>query len=294
MPVKWQTNIRRFLEVHPDYDVKMWSLQEVTDLITTYYKDWLPVWHIIMDSGSKITAIDIARFFILHYHGGIYIDCDIEIIWCSIDPIIGSSSACFVMEKSYQIFGQISNCFMAFSPGHKFLNHCLKTIIDLHNRYKWFDPQNMFKTGSQIVDVLFISGPVLLTFLSHSYLSTEHGDTYIFDIIGKLESGALYSDIFCNSDHIRVVDISSSGPIHHDCNGTWLDSKEDFSVTSNARKNFYINNIPLFYKHFGVEKRPMICVIDSHYRNVNKIFPVHYPDKPIVIHDAYNIVWNVT
>lgn len=68
-------NIQEFKRFNPNSGVMVWGEKEVNDLVQQQYPHLIEVWNRFP---SKWYHIDFARYLILHTHGGIYIDMDMQ------------------------------------------------------------------------------------------------------------------------------------------------------------------------------------------------------------------------
>ena len=73
MPVKYDRNHRAWKEMNPEWEVRLWTHEQVRNLIATEYPCFLPTY----DSYEAwVQRTDAARYFILHKYGGVYADLD--------------------------------------------------------------------------------------------------------------------------------------------------------------------------------------------------------------------------
>jgi mannosyltransferase OCH1-like enzyme len=67
--------IKTWKEQHSDYIYYLWNATTVNRLIQNEYKH---LFHLFTSYGSWIQRADVARYVILHYYGGWYIDLDVR------------------------------------------------------------------------------------------------------------------------------------------------------------------------------------------------------------------------
>jgi len=73
----YQKNLKIFKKLNPDTEVRLWSEDELDNLVETHFSNLLEVWNTFPD---KFYKIDFGRYLILKTFGGIYIDLDMECI----------------------------------------------------------------------------------------------------------------------------------------------------------------------------------------------------------------------
>lgn len=73
----YEKNIEEFRRFNPNSGVMVWGENEVNDLVQQQYPQLIEMWNRFP---SKWYHIDFARYLILHTHGGIYIDMDMQCI----------------------------------------------------------------------------------------------------------------------------------------------------------------------------------------------------------------------
>ncbi len=87
LPARYEEVVHRWREKHPDWEIMIWSDEDNRALIAAHYPWFLEIY----DAYPKpIMRCDAARYFILHYEGGVYSDLDVE-CYRSIDYLISGS-----------------------------------------------------------------------------------------------------------------------------------------------------------------------------------------------------------
>src|SRR5690348_15650039 len=75
IPAAWQPFQRSWREHHPDWRYRFWTDHDLRELVRRDYPWFLPIY----DGYPKhIERVDAARYFLLHRHGGLYVDLDFE------------------------------------------------------------------------------------------------------------------------------------------------------------------------------------------------------------------------
>ena len=139
---------------HPDCDYRFWTDEDNRELISTHYAWFLPIY----DSYPyNIQRADVARYFMLHRHGGLYADLDYECLK-PLDELLSGRDLAFTTEPTqhHKMFHEqiselnrmVSNALMYSTPGHPF----------------WEKVFDLLKIKAQLAhDVLESTGPFLLT-----------------------------------------------------------------------------------------------------------------------------------
>lgn len=81
----WKKCQQTWKDKFPDFEYRMWTDEDLENIIKTKY-EWFYETYKAYDVNIK--RIDVARYFILHEHGGIYADMDYECInnfWDQLD-----------------------------------------------------------------------------------------------------------------------------------------------------------------------------------------------------------------
>ena len=140
---------KKLLELHPDYEYKLWTDKENLDFIKKEYPFLLKLYE---SYPNNIQRVDLVRYCILHKYGGIFLDLDFLVLR-KFDSLINNKQCVFGLESSKNIENWkkdkiICNAWMACIPNHTFF----KNIID-YSQNKKLDLNN----------VLSSTGPFFLT-----------------------------------------------------------------------------------------------------------------------------------
>lgn len=140
----WKQCQKSWREKFPDYEYKMWTDEDLDDLIRIKYPWFYPTY-----SGydKKIKRIDAARYFIMFEHGGLYADMDFECV-NNFDHLIpdGKVSIAESPAKNDGRGETHQNALMISPPGHPFWVNV-------------FEELDKNKTQS---DVLYATGPQII------------------------------------------------------------------------------------------------------------------------------------
>ena len=133
IPGRLQKLADQWKKLHGDWEYILWTDEMNRGFIKKEYPRFLPIYDAYP---HNIQRVDAARYFILHTHGGVYIDLDF-IPLKNIQPLLKDRECVFgldpeVTSESDRVKENISNAFMATVPGHAFFE---AMIHDL-NTYK--------------------------------------------------------------------------------------------------------------------------------------------------------------
>lgn len=154
IPHKWQAARQSCLDLHPDYEYKLWTDASSDEFIQQHYPQLANTYQ---KYPYVIQRADAIRYALLHHYGGIYIDLDIV---CK-HPLDFLRTYGFVMPKTWPV--GFSNDFLVGSPGHPFL----QKMIDSLPAHNWW----LF---SKYATVMFSTGPMFVTSLATSYKDKNH------------------------------------------------------------------------------------------------------------------------
>ena len=99
----------------PEYTHILWNDDSIRDMISTYYPQYLKRYDAVP---KNIIKYDIARLFMLHLYGGIYVDLDYE-VFKNFQSMLPPNSISIV-ESPYKENENLQNSLMASPRGHEF------------------------------------------------------------------------------------------------------------------------------------------------------------------------------
>jgi len=165
IPAHWVAAQQSCLDLHPDYEYKLW-----TDALShNFIKEKYP-WFLATFEGYKhnIQRADAIRYFVLAHYGGIYIDLD-DGCQRRLDPLL--SYTAWVRRT---IPTGISNDVMGAVPQHPFFLRVTKTL-DYANR-NWALPY---------ITIMASTGPLFLSVVWKKWLG-EHSNLDSEDYLGRV------------------------------------------------------------------------------------------------------------
>src|SRR5688572_6703238 len=153
IPSRWLGLQATWKRHHPHWEYRLWNDEDLRELIRVHYPFFLPTY----DSYREhIKRVDAARYFIMHKHGGLYVDLDFE-CFQPMDTLVASGDLVLAPEpaehqdilvlKNSEFQRLISNAWMASRPGHPFWEHVFRELLVQRNQ----------------PDTLDATGPFLLT-----------------------------------------------------------------------------------------------------------------------------------
>ncbi|KAF2811035.1 glycosyltransferase family 32 protein [Mytilinidion resinicola] len=151
IPTHWQGPQQSCLDLHPDYEYKLWTDKKSREFISTHYP-----WFLEPFDGYEfpIQRADAIRYFVLTHFGGIYIDLD-DGCNRSLDPLLAYSA--WVRRTTPT---GISNDAMGAVPHHPFFLKAIDSLPD-YNR-NWLLPY---------ITVMASTGPLFLSIIWRHYNS---------------------------------------------------------------------------------------------------------------------------
>lgn len=159
LPAAFQHWQKSWIEMHPDFEYHLWTNVDIEDFIHEQDNNIQELFH---GYTENICRIDLARYLILQKFGGLYVDIDFEClhphhqlfkdhkIMMGVEPESHNKS---IKARKAGISSIVCNAWMASVPGHPFLEHLLKHLLE--SRMK--------------KDVLDLTGPFALTRAAATY-----------------------------------------------------------------------------------------------------------------------------
>jgi hypothetical protein len=147
LPAEHRGWIQSWKRHHPSWELRLWTEQDLpADPIRPEILDRLR---------APVERADILRLEILHRHGGVYVDTDVECLR-PIDDVLGDSRFVVACLKP----GQVTNTFIASIPGHPLLARALAEARPMESYWTLSSPREQIKQGA---------GPPLLRRLVPDY-----------------------------------------------------------------------------------------------------------------------------
>jgi inositol phosphorylceramide mannosyltransferase catalytic subunit len=182
IPDPWRECVSSWKRYNPEWQYVLWTDLDNRNFIKANYSADLKMYD---NYSFNIQRADAVRYFILHKHGGVYADIDIECLQ-PIESLLSEYSfvACYEPQKHGKWFGltsMISNAFMAAAPNHPFLEKVLTVLatknpkINLH--------EEVLKTTGPIMlnEVLEEYGQADVTLLEDYVMNPLTGDSEEID-----------------------------------------------------------------------------------------------------------------
>ena len=135
----------------PKYEYKMWTDEDLNDLMKNDFPEYYDMYK---GYDHNIKRVDIARYFILYKHGGIYADMDYKCFKNFYDQL--PSDKVSISESPYKENEHLQNALMISPKEHPFW---IKVI------------EKATKRSGPGVDILKATGPVLV---SDTYEENKH------------------------------------------------------------------------------------------------------------------------
>lgn len=176
---------------HPAWSVRLWTDADNRRLVADHYPWFLERYDAYR---YPIQRADAARYFILHRHGGLYVDLDFECLR-SVEPLLAPGKCTLGMEPAghARAFGReriLCNAFMAAPPEHPFTEAVLHALPGSANAVPIHDRAFILET----------TGPFLLTRVFERFEKRE--------AVAVLDSRLIYPLTMQEADVLRGVPLA--------------------------------------------------------------------------------------
>ena len=134
VPEKFNTNITTLKNQHPSWSYKLWSESDIITLLREHYADYLELFN---SYTHVVQKCDIARYFILHHCGGLYVDLDIT-FFKNIECVLSDRCVLFQANPADGegvIPDILTNSIYYAPPGDKFMYNCIRMLNVNKNNY---------------------------------------------------------------------------------------------------------------------------------------------------------------
>ncbi|CAO2649636.1 Nn.00g070210.m01.CDS01 [Neocucurbitaria sp. VM-36] len=146
IPAHWKGPQQSCLDLHPDYEYKLWTDKKSREFIAAEYP-----WFLETFDGYPypIQRADAIRYFVLHHFGGIYIDLD-DGCNRSLDPLLA-----YPAWVRRTIPTGISNDAMGAVRGHPFFLKAIDSLTDYNRRWPLPYITVMASTGPLFLSIIW-------------------------------------------------------------------------------------------------------------------------------------------
>jgi mannosyltransferase OCH1-like enzyme len=157
MPARFRASQDSWKAQHPGWEYHLWTGEEIDRLVREHYPDLSRLFYGYPD---WIQRVDVARYMILHHHGGIYSDLDI-ICRRPFDDLLANE---VVLPKTEPI--GVSNDLILSEKGHPFFSNVLAQLETAFSQWqRWFVPRHF--------RVMLTTSPLFLTLQYRAFLPME-------------------------------------------------------------------------------------------------------------------------
>jgi mannosyltransferase OCH1-like enzyme len=146
---------RRVIQLHPDWQVILWTDEDNLALVNQYFPHLLESYNALQ---YNIMRVDIIRYMYMAVYGGCYLDLDYE-LFQPLDDIIADTELLLPLSRENQgndFYSKeviIGNCIFASAAGHPFW----KDVLDD------FGKNPPIKKFYNKIDILKLTGPEFIT-----------------------------------------------------------------------------------------------------------------------------------
>lgn len=177
LPDKYNVWIDTTKQHHPEWNYKLWTGSDITQLINDTFPEMLSVYN---EYKYTIQRCDVARLFILYKFGGLYSDLDIQ-FFKSVEQLIKLPCVLFLQYPDDKPCGYrecfpryiptITNSIFYASKHNKFIRNCI-TNLKLTKDIKKRDGEP---------SVMMSTSPGFLTRMYHRYKCVNNIDVLPFE-----------------------------------------------------------------------------------------------------------------
>lgn len=139
-------------EKHPRWRYEFWDAKRCRDLVATHYPWFLEIYD---GYRHRIQRVDAVRCFILHRHGGVYADMDIECRRPIDDLVAGRDLLLGALGVGY------TNAIMGSAPGHRLWVHAFQKMGERRHRFSRNAP--LWSKLTMPMQIGYSTGPLMLT-----------------------------------------------------------------------------------------------------------------------------------
>lgn len=174
-PQKYDKYKRKIRELHKDWEIIAWNENGANNLIRTHYPWFWKTWE---SYKAPIHRVDVIRLFILHKHGGFYLDQDIE-IENSLEHLLSNFplATTFLIESGHNP-GNVSNYIMGSTIiENPFFETCINGLQKQLKKLAFFH-----RVSPSYIGVFLISGSLYLNSIAKQKMKiSEKLNSYTFE-----------------------------------------------------------------------------------------------------------------
>jgi mannosyltransferase OCH1-like enzyme len=136
VPPEWRLLQQTWKDLHPAWEYRLWTDADNREFLRRHYAWFLPTYDAYPEN---IMRADAVRYFILHFHGGVYADLDLEALR-PLDDLLADKELALGLAPAAQAaerggrsrgFEQVVECaFMASVPAHPFWAHVFGVLAE--------------------------------------------------------------------------------------------------------------------------------------------------------------------
>ena len=135
MPADVERNVETWSALHPDFEIRVWSLAELGGILTDFHG--LPVLQSMEACSFPATKSNLARLALMYEYGGFYSDLKNVPLRPFLYDLQHSDAAILTehppTERGYR--RTVFNAFLGSKPGHElWINALRKAIRNVHRR----------------------------------------------------------------------------------------------------------------------------------------------------------------
>ena len=201
-------------EHHPQWQYEFWNGDRMENFVRDYFPDFSGTYYNYCHPVQRWDAI---RYLILYKMGGMYVDFDYECI-NAFDNCIENHESCYFPlepEAHCRMFGKtvyFNNALMLTPANHPFFERIITHLQTASINY----------TGNKIYDVLYSTGPLMLTNLYEAYDDKTTISFLPAELVSPLSTTEVRSIIHNTADKEKLEKKLENAIAIHYFFGSWV------------------------------------------------------------------------
>jgi hypothetical protein len=220
LPNAWQDFVWSWHKFNPDWEYKLWTLEDRKAFLRERRPDLLPAYNRFKRNVQKA---DLFRYVVLSELGGVYADLDAECLQ-PFEPLVRGHT--FIAGKEPPGHGSgwgfdyiVGNAVLASTPRHPFLEYLIDHVVTLAEKPVDFASDVLVTTGTHTLTAVCDSYPGndITVVPAKVFYNFGGGAFELFDLFHKTTQG----------NKIREQLTRAGGYAIHYWWGTWVDGFKD-------------------------------------------------------------------
>jgi len=205
IPAQWEPLCDTWRSLNPQWGYRLWTDKDNAEFIAEHYSWFLPVYE---GYDQAIKRADAVRYFIMHHHGGVYVDLDFEALrpldnlLTGEELVLGWEPEAHVVKdpavRSRRFTSILGNAFLASRPGHPFWEAVFEGLVS-------------YREQPHVLDA---TGPFLLTRIHLDYPDPSQLMIVSSDILYPITKWAAWKGVL-QQNRTRADLLKEAYAVHH-------------------------------------------------------------------------------